>query len=160
MLAKRTASSIFASISAPRNLQSVYEEYVFGSTSRGRDGVKPDSLQDAITPLTLLLSEQMRGGRYKFTTYRELLKTKGALNPPRVISVATARDRIVLKSISELLISVFPESKGKRPQLVIQDFKTALDSGNYGSYMSAGHQEFLSKHQPWNLRKNSKKENS
>lgn len=48
-------------------------------------------------------------GNYRFSPYLENLKSKGKDKNPRVISIPTVRDRIVLLALKELLVKIFPE---------------------------------------------------
>ncbi|MDJ0599514.1 MAG: reverse transcriptase domain-containing protein [Crocosphaera sp.] len=53
-------------------------------------------------------------GNYRFSPYLENLKSKGKNKNPRVISIPTVRDRIVLLVLKELLFKIFPECIPKK----------------------------------------------
>lgn len=131
----RTPSRIFRSLTAPTNLNKTYTTYVQGGTARGRDGVEPQALERDISAVSALVSRKTRGGTYRFTSYRQLLISKGASRFPRIISIPTARDRIVLKSMASLIESVFPVSRGKVPQAKVAELQRALKSNRFDGFV-------------------------
>lgn len=61
---------------------------------------------------------------------------------PRVISIPTARDRIVLKSLANMLIELFPGAEGVVPQLRVEAVRRALLSGRRNAYVRIDVREF------------------
>ena len=131
----RTPGRIFRSLTAPTNLDKTYRTHVQGGTARGRDGVEPQALERDISAVSVMVSRKMRGGTYRFTSYRQLLISKGARHFPRIISIPTARDRIVLKSMSLLIESVFPVSRGKVAQAKVAELQRALKSNRFDGFV-------------------------
>jgi RNA-directed DNA polymerase len=84
----------------------------------------------------------MRTGSHTFTAYRQKLLSKGAGKHPRVISIATARDRIVLKSIAHFLRDVFPESTTRTAQESVDLVKVAMQNGPFDGYVRIDIQNF------------------
>lgn len=124
-------SRIFRSATTNRALQNSYFQKVHESSTRGKDGIPGKDLEAELRLLLPRMSHRLRSGTYTFTSYRELLKSKGAGKNPRRISIATARDRIALASLSSVLRGVFPESSGRVPQAVLGDALKAFRSGDY-----------------------------
>ncbi|WP_241626391.1 reverse transcriptase domain-containing protein [Rosenbergiella epipactidis] len=54
-------------------------------------------------------SEKCLSGSFRFSPYLEMLKSKGRGKKPRVISIPTVRDRVVLRQLNIFLCKVFPE---------------------------------------------------
>lgn len=131
----RNASKIFSSLTAPRNLKSVYLEKIADQVARGRDGINPAGLRLEIDDVCAIISRKTRAGIYEFTAYRQLLSSKGVNKFPRVISVATARDRIILKSLAAMLKEVFPEAKVATPQEKVVKLQEAISGGLYDSFL-------------------------
>lgn len=104
-------------------------------TARGRDGIEPMALEHDISNVSALVSRKARAGTYRFTSYRQLLISKGAHRLPRIISIPTARDRIVLKSIAFLIESVFPESRGKVPQAKVAELQRVLKTDCFDGFV-------------------------
>jgi RNA-directed DNA polymerase len=48
-------------------------------------------------------------GTFRFTPYLEVLKPKGRDSNPRLISIPTVRDRVILHQLKDLLADAFPE---------------------------------------------------
>lgn len=138
----RSAARIFRSISAPRNLRGVYETHVRSGTARGRDGIDPEALARDIAVTCDRVSRNMRAGSHHFTQYRQLLMSKGAGKAPRVISIPSARDRIVLRSLANLLVELFPASKGTIPQQRIEEVRSTLNTGSRAAYVRIDVREF------------------
>lgn len=131
----RSASKVFESLTAPTNLKRTYRNHIRQGTARGRDGVVPIGLDQEIDAISALVSRKARAGTYKFTSYRQLLISKGAQRFPRVISIPTARDRILLKSIALLIETVFPESKGKVAQQKVAKLQRELILQNFDGFV-------------------------
>jgi len=132
----------FNKYTEPQELEIIINAYILNSEIRGKDGVHPSSLLNSISSLTNNLSRRMRSGNYRFTTYREQLKSKGVARNPRVLSIPTAQDRIVLKSVGKILHEIFPHSRGRRPQPIIEKFTNDLTSAQYDSYIRIDIEDF------------------
>ena len=66
-------------------------------------------------------------GNYRYSPYLENLKSKGIDKKPRVISIPTVRDRIVLLALKELLVKIFPECVPKKlPNTYINEIKNLI----------------------------------
>lgn len=139
---QRNASKIFQSITAPSNLKQVYRTSVRDSPARGRDGAVPSSLSRDINEICNLISRKTRAGTYRFTSYRQLLISKGAASPPRTISIASARDRIVLKSLAALIQELFPASKGQVAQRKVAQLQSALQSSAWEAFLRVDIKDF------------------
>ncbi|GAA3090270.1 hypothetical protein GCM10020001_001670 [Nonomuraea salmonea] len=74
-------------------------------------------------------------GSYRFTGYREVLELKGAGRAPRVLSIPTARDRIVLRALADCLTALFPQTRGVIPHQRVLEVATAVAAGTYDSYI-------------------------
>ena len=57
-----------------------------------------------------IISRKCLEGSYRFTPYLESLKVKDRASSPRLISIPSIRDRIVLTQLNKLLRAVFPEA--------------------------------------------------
>lgn len=75
-------------------------------------------------------SEKCLNGTFRFSPYLEMLKSKGRGKKPRVISIPTIRDRVVLKQLNVFLCKIFPEYVPKSVastyiRALSDDFQTA-----------------------------------
>jgi len=92
----------------------------------GRDGVLPRHLEADWETEVGLIQKKMRSGTYEFTSYREIVLSKGAHSLPRVVSVPTARDRIVLKALAKVLSELFPSARTPMAQIRVSQLADAL----------------------------------
>ncbi|UQC69368.1 maturase [Lelliottia sp. AC1] len=70
-------------------------------------------------------SEKCLNESFRFSPYLEMLKSKGRGKNPRVISIPTVRDRVVLRQLNIFLCKVFPEYV---PKSVASTYIRALSS--------------------------------
>ncbi len=102
----------------------------------------PDSFGKNLSTELAIIVKKVSSGSYHFTPFKEKLISKGAESLPRVISIPTVRDRIVLRSLCDLLASVFPEAVSDIPQVKIDILGKAIASNNYQEYVKIDLQKF------------------
>lgn len=124
------------------DLAEIYFTHIVGGKARGRDGVAPDALASSAFKTCEVIARKMREGSYVFTQYREKLNLKGAGRLPRVISIPTVRDRIVLKAMANFLADVFPELRQELAQQKIISIREALGSNVYCEVIHADIENF------------------
>lgn len=74
-----------------------------------------------------IIVRKILDGTYRFSPYLEILKLKGRKKHPRIISIPTIRDKIVLLTIKEILHSKFEDSVNRKlPNNYIKDIKRYL----------------------------------
>lgn len=101
----------------------------------GRDGVLPRHLEADWETEVSLIQKKMRNGTYEFTSYREIVLSKGAHSLPRVVSVPTARDRIVLKALAKVLSELFPSSRTPMAQIRVSQLADALSRNTLQAFI-------------------------
>jgi retron-type reverse transcriptase len=89
-------------------------DYVSRKKTRGIDGTTVEKFSENKYDNFNLIKEKCLKGTYKFSPYLQKLQMKGKGKEPRVISIATIRDRVVLHIIKSLLQQAFPESVNRR----------------------------------------------
>jgi retron-type reverse transcriptase len=89
-------------------------DYVSLKKTRGIDGTTVEKFTENKLENFNLIKEKCLKGTYKFSPYLQKLQMKGKGKAPRVISIATIRDRIVLHVIKSLLQQAFPESVNRK----------------------------------------------
>jgi RNA-directed DNA polymerase len=89
-------------------LMSTFWTKFSNSTGKGIDRV--NGFQFGKTRLEDLVhaSRKCLDGTYRFTPYLEVLKPKGRDSKPRLISIPTIRDRVILHQLKDLLSDAFP----------------------------------------------------
>ena len=101
------------------NLVDIYNQKISDSNTVGIDRVHPQSLGNLLENEVHIILRKVFAGTYQFTPYKEILILKGAQSRPRMVSAPTARDRIVLRALYQLLASIFPEALSKVAQVKI-----------------------------------------
>lgn len=124
------------------SLEEIYYKYVMLSTATGVDGVKADNKFDLDSEVDIILGK-IKNGNFRFSKYKEILKSKGAGKNPRVISIPTVRDRIVLKAIHLVLQEIYPESaKTLIPQMMLDRVKLGIKDYHFSSFIKIDVKEF------------------
>ena len=77
----------------------------------GKLSAKPNQMTCPISDENLeVISRKCLAGDFRFSPYKERLILKGRNKYPRIISIPSLRDKLVLRSITEILQEAFPES--------------------------------------------------
>lgn len=103
-------SALFLELFKPASLYKVFEEKFAYASSKGVDRLNGFQYAKRAVDDTVIASQKCTSGTYRFSPYLENLKVKGRGKPPRLISIPTVRDRLVLHQLNKLLAAVFPES--------------------------------------------------
>ena len=137
-----TAAVVFRKIFSKKRLRPIFSDRIRDSGAVGLDRVRPEALRHRLTDELDVVVRKVRSGSYRFTSYKQKLISKGAASNPRVISIPTARDRIVLRGLCDLLADVFPEAVSEIPQVKINALGKALASPKYQEYVKIDVREF------------------
>jgi RNA-directed DNA polymerase len=138
----RPASEIFRAKTSATALSEIFDTYLRHSRAIGQDGVAAASLEPDLEHVVNRLSQRMRTGQHTFTTYRQKLASKGAEKFPRVISIPTARDRIVLKALSLILAEVFEERRTELPTTKVDRLIAAIQTQGFDSFIRLDIRDF------------------
>jgi RNA-directed DNA polymerase len=130
-----TAAKAFRRIFSTRSLRKTYIDHIRTKGAIGIDRVRPSRLEPNLNPELEVISRKTRDGSYRFTAFKERLISKGQGKSPRVISIPTARDRIALRALCELLGEIFPGAKLELPHVAIESLGNALASGKFSDYV-------------------------
>ncbi len=102
------------------NIKHTFNSYFSVSTTTGRDRISAKKYQSILEQEALIIQRKVLGGNYKFSSFKENLISKGAHKNPRVLSVPTLRDRIVLKILLKKIQNSI-SFELKLPQQVISE---------------------------------------
>lgn len=130
-----SASTFFRKIFSKKNLTSIFVNHIRTSGAVGLDRVSPANFEKHLPREVGALYKKIHSGDYRFTRYKQKLISKGAGKLPRVISIPTVRDRLVLRGICDFLTSTFSNISLEIPQVKIAHLKVALESGVYSEYI-------------------------
>ena len=108
-----------------KSLRKIYNDHIRFSASSGIDNINQKSFKEIADQQISIASRKILDGSYSFSNYRLKLVSKGRGKVPREISIPTIRDRIVLRSLCNLLSQAFCENLIlELPQNIIKKLKT------------------------------------
>ncbi|MHB7168943.1 hypothetical protein ACYCJE_14980 [Klebsiella pneumoniae] len=113
----RAQEKLFKKLFSPKSLFDVYTERFSKSAAKGLDRINGMQYSNRARKELKKVSEKCLNGSFRFTPYLEKLKSKGRGKKPRVISIPTIRDRVVLKQLNVFLCEVFPK-EGANKQVI------------------------------------------
>ena len=122
-------------------LFNLYNEDIRYRTVVGIDKINKKSFEQHLNKSIDIICSKVHNGTYKFSKYKEKLISKGKNRFPRVISIPTMRDKLVLKALFLLLKTVFPENCSL-PHKIINEVLDAYKSGLYKSYLRLDIKDF------------------
>lgn len=111
-----------------KNLRRIFNDNVSLSGVRGKDGISPEQFRRNLDDEVKLIHKKVLDGSYFFTPYKERLVSKGKGKSPRVLSIPTVRDRVVLRALCEFYTDVFSEAITRPPNWHVRRFSEALKS--------------------------------
>ncbi|MFN1142469.1 reverse transcriptase domain-containing protein [Serratia quinivorans] len=102
-------NELFDELFSSENLLKTFNEKFSNSGAKGIDRL--NGMQYSLRSQNDLIktSEKCLNGSFRFSPYLEMLKSKGKGKSPRVISIPTVRDRVVLRQLNIFLCNIFPE---------------------------------------------------
>ena len=104
-------NALFLELFSTSALVDRFHERLSRSPAKGLDRLNGVQYSKRAAVDLTTASRKCLDGSYRFTPYCENLRLKGRDSVPRVISVPTLRDRIVLAQLNKFLSSVFPECR-------------------------------------------------
>lgn len=117
-------SKIYARLFGLKNVTDAFDNKVSKKATRGIDKIGIKHFMMNKSENLSIVYKKCRNGIYRFSPYLEKLQSKGRGKNPRVLSIPTIRDRVVLHLLKELLHEVFPESVVRKlPNNYIKEIK-------------------------------------
>ena len=137
------AGSTYREIFASANLRRIYDEHIAKSGAIGIDRINRPTFEKVLRSEIALIRRKSANSTYRFSQYREKLVSKGSGRPPRVISIATFRDRITLRALCDFLRARFQDQLNLQiPQVVIHRLKEEIATGKYSSFIKLDVRDF------------------
>ncbi|WP_066173580.1 reverse transcriptase domain-containing protein [Bacillus marinisedimentorum] len=122
-----SASTEFRKFYSVKQLEQVVDLHIKSNSALGIDKMTYKHFIENQKEVTSLINKKVLNGTYKFTPYKEKLILKSRHSIPRLISIPTLRDKLVLKSLHLVLTNTFSEIKQPLPQQCIQELKTNIN---------------------------------
>lgn len=110
-------------------LRDIFNNEILKKSNSGIDRISASEFAANLDSSLELIKKKILDGSYKFSPYTEKLIIKGRNKFPRVISIPTIRDRIVIDILKKYLQEVFCDSVSHDlPNVFIKKIKEHIDS--------------------------------
>ena len=106
---QQNQQDLFDSLFNPQALKACFDDRFVNSTTRGLDNMTGSQFAKLDQDVFDVMSNKILSGQYRFTPYSEKLVSKGRHKAPRLIAIATIRDRIVLRQLNRFLQQQYAE---------------------------------------------------
>ena len=114
------------------NIKQVYIDKLQTSHSIGLDRISNEKFLKNIDENIQIILKKVNNRTYKFTRYKRLLISKGENKYPRVISIPTNRDKLVLTMLNKFFDEVYQnDCKSPLPQVIVNKIIINLESYKY-----------------------------
>jgi len=134
---------IFNKNFSKKNIKKVFEEDIRNKPSVGIDGITITTFEKKLDNEMDTINRKVLNKTYNFSFYKEKLISKGRGKPPRVISIPTIRDKIVLKSIFNTLSEIFYlELSNEIVHTTIDNIIQDIKSKKYDSFIKLDMENF------------------
>lgn len=125
-----------------QNIRDIFDEFIQYSPSTGIDGMNVSNYRKTLSTEAEEIEKRVLSGKYKFSIFKQKLISKGADSNPRIISIPTIRDKIVLKILANILFDSFKSDLNiALAQDVIRDIKS--ECKNFDSYLKIDVRKFF-----------------
>ncbi len=124
-------------------LYQVYNDKFENTQTKGIDKLDGRNFKNDAFGKIAIASRKILDGDFEFSPYLELLKLKGRNKIPRVISIPTVRDRIVLFALKETLHNFFEEKVNrKKPNAYIREIKDYVSENENSAFLKLDIEKF------------------
>lgn len=122
-----TTEGLWAELFSKDNIKAVFYEDIYPKGGQGVDRISVREYEKLLNNELEIINRKVLQGTYKFSPYLEQLQSKGKSSLPRVISIPTTRDKLVLKILTEFLHVKFKDNLAKDlPNTVIKKIKKEI----------------------------------
>jgi retron-type reverse transcriptase len=126
-----------------KNIKKIFDNTIKNKPSIGIDGINIKNYEKKQDSEFELINRKILNKTYNFSFYKEKLISKGKNKFPRIISIPTIRDKIVLKIIFNTLYEIFEdELSNELIHSKINKIKTSIQSGKFDSYIKTDIENF------------------
>lgn len=133
----------FEQIFSQDSLKKIFEEYISHKSSTGIDNRTAFSFSQDLDNQVSIINRKVLDGTYKFSNYKQKLISKGANKYPRVISIPTVRDKLVLKTLQIFLHQALDKHINlETPQALTRKVKKSLTNPEFDKVLKLDISEF------------------
>jgi len=126
-----------------KNIKKVFEADIRNKPSVGIDGITIKTFEKKLDIEMDIIHKKITNKTYSFSFYKEKLISKGRAKYPRVISIPTIRDKIVLKLIFNTLSDIFSkEVSNELVHTTTNNIIKDINSKKYDSFIKLDMENF------------------
>lgn len=126
------------------SLRAIYHSKLQHKTTVGIDRLGRQSFERQLEFHLEVASRKCLGGNYEFSSYREKLILKGRDSHPRVISIPTVRDSIVLRALNDYLQErCKPHISARSVHGIVGEIKKILEENEADFFLKIDIQNFF-----------------
>ena len=114
------------------NLRGIFDDKISNTRAIGRDGTRSDRFAEQFDGQSAIILRKVRDCTYEFTRYKDRLVSKGVGKIPRLLSIPTVRDRLVLRTLCEFLADMFPEAAARKPHHYVRAIRDLANNAEDG----------------------------
>ncbi|MED4130705.1 reverse transcriptase domain-containing protein [Shouchella miscanthi] len=107
-------------------LEDTFNTFIKSNSALGIDKMTYEYFSNNKLDLLNYINVKISNDTYNFTPYKEKLIVKSRSSYPRLISIPTLKDKLVLKSIHIELTKIYDEIKQPLPQECVQEIKSSI----------------------------------
>ena len=124
-------------------LKSTFETKLKKKFTIGTDGINTDKFSEIIDEEIIIIQRKIKNHTYNISPYKEQLIIKGRNSNPRMISVPTNRDKLVLSALQQFIVTAFKDTIfSENVSTKIQKVKQVIKSNKYDSFIKLDIQSF------------------
>ena len=127
-------SNNFKKFFTKKKLNELFNKEFSTSAVTGRDRINAENFKKEIDIHLKNIIRKVNNSTYRFSIYKEKLILKGANKNPRIISIPSLRDRIVLKSLFNILYESF-NIQPVLPQQIIKQLIISINDKSYYEFI-------------------------
>ena len=122
------------------SLEEISKEMMETHMPSGIDKIGKRKYKDFEVKYINQIKKGLDNGKYKFSKYKQVLKIKNEKVEPRMISIPTLRDRLMLKYIH---INYLKDIESRKPlYMIVDELYTNINSNKYDSYLKLDIKQF------------------
>lgn len=116
-----------------KNILKVYKNLKKGKLNTGLDRISRKNFDSNTNDHIDIIERKINNSTYEFTPFKEILLLKGKGKIPRILSIPTIRDKIVLKILGNELKKIW--GKSSQLQETVKSISNQIKSGKYKYYL-------------------------
>jgi RNA-directed DNA polymerase len=115
------------------NIDQIFLDRIKNKAGKGIDGNDSDTFYESFAITSEGIKTKALNGKYRFSPYLEIIKSKGRGKKPRIISKPTIRDKLTLSIVKDILHERYSESiQNQLPNTYIKQIKDIINAEDQG----------------------------